>query len=66
MSIIIVKTKKKRKGNRKVTEQTLKNDKFTIPDNGVQEWSAEEDIDDGHNDGKNLWDSDFIECSKQD
>jgi hypothetical protein len=32
----------------------LKKDKFTIPDNGVQEWSAEEDIDDGHNDGKNL------------
>jgi hypothetical protein len=62
----LLKQKKKRKGYRKVTKQTLKNVKFTIPDNRVQERSAEEDVDDGHDDGKCLRDSDIIECSKED
>jgi hypothetical protein len=29
-------------------------EKFVIPDNRVQEWSAEEDVDRRHNDGKCL------------
>jgi hypothetical protein len=40
---------------------SLKNYKFAIPDNRVQEWSAEDDVDDGHNNGKCLREGDIIE-----